>query len=170
MILKSLSISFCTSIVSLLVVSLAPLTIHAAPEVEPSSPYRQEITELLEKGNTAGWTNQESERFDELSALHDEWYAQYKEAVERGLKAAEESAWLKKSAIVAPAVAVVWGVVSFLFFRRESRLLSLLVLTFPVVFFLTKVVSLVELVATVSVVVVIRVLCQMRPPSSTKPP
>jgi len=96
MIKNTLLFSFLVSILSLLIVFIAPVEIAVRETGKINSPYQGEIDRLLEKGNTS-ITLSESTYLDGLVEQHNQWHKEYRKDYIKNSSADATEAWKKKS-------------------------------------------------------------------------
>lgn len=144
---NSLLFSFLVSILSLIIVFVAPIEISIRDTGKVYSPYREELDALrlkTEKGlhpSAPEW-----KRFDELLEKNNQWFEEHHKEYLRNTATSAREAWKKKSDYVSPVIMLLWGILFYFFFRHQMESKALFVLTFPIILLITQLMSILEVV------------------------
>ncbi len=143
--------SFIVSLISLLLVFVSPFQITEVEKEKAAkiidgkiySPYREEVDRLLEEGKN-GMTSVQLDEWEAAVDKNNKWFEEYNKDPEKFTELSSSEAWKKKSGYHAPVVALMWGMLFYIFYKSAPIERSLLVLVVPVFLTVAHLMPLVE--------------------------
>lgn len=150
MIIRLVLLSFCISIVNLLIVVTIPIDLPVNNNEKVVSPYREELNALKNRG----LNEEENKRYIELLEKNNQFFINDMEQLSNSITATDiKDAWEKKFILLIPMHILIWCITSYFLFGKRKVKHFYVMLSAPLVFFMMGIIPLIGvLIITLSVI------------------
>ncbi|MBL1459157.1 MAG: hypothetical protein COA34_015080 [Methylophaga sp.] len=137
MVIRLVLLSFCISIVNLLIVVTIPIDIPVNNTEKVVSPYREELNALKSRG----LNEEENNRYLELLEKNNQFFINDMEQMSNSITATDiKDAWEKKFILLIPLHILIWCITSYFLLRKREVKHFYVLLSAPLVFFMVGII------------------------------